>query len=359
LGAYGFLAGRTAEKANATNLALFDQRAALAWTQDHIAIFGGDKSRVTAAGESAGAGSLMHHITAYGGKQDPLFKQVILQSPAFQPVFDRDGLAETVFKMFEAEAGCAGQGFACLSNVPLDKFQMANKKVIKAAPPGTFSFGPAADGDFVRQLPSAELYSGNYWKQLDSMILSHTGNEAYMFADPKIDTEPELDQFQKRLLPTNPELQSKVEPHFSQLPDVKSRLTDLIQGSSFGCNVRYMTQAFAGKTYNMQYSKARGTHGSDILPTFYSKQNPLTALVGVINPAIPIISRSMQGYFTSYITTGDPNKVEETPNPLMPPDPLMPIPLPGLPPPPPLMPLPGMPLPPLPDQYLALMTQIP
>jgi carboxylesterase type B len=281
----------------------------LQWTQDHIALFGGDKSKITAAGESAGAGSLMHQITAYGGKQNPLFKQVTLQSPAFQPIFDRDGLGKKVFKMFETEACCTGQGIPCLSAVPLEKFQEANAKVIKAAPPGTFSFGPAADGNWVRQLPSVEPYSGNHWKEFDSMILSHTGNEPYMFADPNISTHVQLDQFQKRLLPTNPELQNKVKPHFSQLPDVKSRLTDLVQGSSLGCNVRYLTQAFAGKTYNMQYSKARGTHGADILPTFYSKQNTLTALVGVINPAVPVIAKSMQAYFNSYITTGDPNKV--------------------------------------------------
>jgi carboxylesterase type B len=62
MGAYGFLTGRSAEKANATNLALYDQRASLEWTQAFIHLFGGDKNQVTVAGESAGAGSIMHHM---------------------------------------------------------------------------------------------------------------------------------------------------------------------------------------------------------------------------------------------------------------------------------------------------------
>jgi carboxylesterase type B len=62
MGAYGFLAGRSAEREGATNLAFYDQRQSLEWTQSFIHLFGGDKTRVTAAGESAGGGSIMHHM---------------------------------------------------------------------------------------------------------------------------------------------------------------------------------------------------------------------------------------------------------------------------------------------------------
>jgi carboxylesterase type B len=62
MGAYGFLAGRSAENEDATNLALYDQRASLEWTKSFISLFGGDPDKVTAAGESAGAGSIMHHM---------------------------------------------------------------------------------------------------------------------------------------------------------------------------------------------------------------------------------------------------------------------------------------------------------
>ncbi|MEO6291587.1 MAG: carboxylesterase family protein [Burkholderiaceae bacterium] len=64
------------------NRGLQDQQAALQWVHENIALFGGDSSRVTLAGVSAGAGSITHLM----GLPDcaPLFQRVILQSPSMQ-----------------------------------------------------------------------------------------------------------------------------------------------------------------------------------------------------------------------------------------------------------------------------------
>ena len=77
LGAFGFLASRDVKARGAPNAGLLDQRFALEWVQRHAAEFGGDPSRVTVAGESAGAASALYHATAYGGGQsDHLFTNV-------------------------------------------------------------------------------------------------------------------------------------------------------------------------------------------------------------------------------------------------------------------------------------------
>jgi hypothetical protein len=43
---------------------------------------------ITVMGESAGGGSIMHHITSRGGTTVPVFKRAIPQSAAFNPQFN-------------------------------------------------------------------------------------------------------------------------------------------------------------------------------------------------------------------------------------------------------------------------------
>lgn len=76
LGAFGFLSSEEVQANGQLNAGLLDQRRALEWVQEHINDFGGDPSRVTIGGESAGAGSVMFHALGYGGKQTDLFSNV-------------------------------------------------------------------------------------------------------------------------------------------------------------------------------------------------------------------------------------------------------------------------------------------
>lgn len=83
-----------------SNVGLLDQRLAFKWVQKYAHLFGGDARRVTVAGESAGGASIIHHITARGGKgKPPPFQQALIQSGGWNPSIDSSHL-ETSFKEF-------------------------------------------------------------------------------------------------------------------------------------------------------------------------------------------------------------------------------------------------------------------
>ena len=86
LGALGFLAAGDIQG----QFGVLDQRLALAWVQENIASFGGDKEQVTIFGQSAGGSSVAFHLVSQGSWS--LFKYAILESPpSGWPTFSYQG----------------------------------------------------------------------------------------------------------------------------------------------------------------------------------------------------------------------------------------------------------------------------
>lgn len=75
LGPYGFMCLGTREVPG--NQGLKDQLSALRWVNENIDAFGGDPSKVTLFGESAGGAAVDHHLLS---EQEKLFDKVIIQS---------------------------------------------------------------------------------------------------------------------------------------------------------------------------------------------------------------------------------------------------------------------------------------
>lgn len=329
LGAYGFLAGDTMEKQGLSNAGLYDQRAALQWIQDYIGLVGGDKSQVSAWGESAGAASILHQLVAFGGTQDPLFSKAVMQSPAFAFKFDRKGLLEQTFNNFTALAGCAGQGVPCLRAASAETLDKANTALATGGAPGTFPVGPSTDGSLIRQLPSLEFASGNYNKLPTSFILSHVSDEADLFVPNTVQTDAQFSAFLAQTFPpyasaggVNSAIEARYPPVMSATPSnyttERARIKDLISESSFVCNVRVLSDAYAGKNYNLQYSVTPGLHATDLLPTFYNLNLDLDVFGNEVSvPLIPgfgSFSQAYQSYLTSHARTGDPNTFKKTLN---------------------------------------------
>lgn len=66
IGALGFLNSAMTAKEGLLNLGLRDQVQLLDWVRDNIAHFGGDPSRITLIGLSAGAHSVSSHLISDG-----------------------------------------------------------------------------------------------------------------------------------------------------------------------------------------------------------------------------------------------------------------------------------------------------
>ena len=77
LGALGFFSHPDVVK-DSGDFGLMDQQAALRWVHENIAVFGGDPTRVTLGGESAGGYSVCAHLAAPGSAG--LFAQAMMQS---------------------------------------------------------------------------------------------------------------------------------------------------------------------------------------------------------------------------------------------------------------------------------------
>ncbi|KAH8891124.1 alpha/beta-hydrolase [Thozetella sp. PMI_491] len=123
LGILGFLASkelreeaRSRGEVGFNNLGLHDQRVALQWIQQNIHFFGGDGSRLTVAGESAGAISIIAHLRS----RVPLFQNAFIMSPAMlipAPVEEVQGVYNNLVSKLGLSEAPAGQQLATLRSL--------------------------------------------------------------------------------------------------------------------------------------------------------------------------------------------------------------------------------------------------
>jgi carboxylesterase type B len=201
LGAFGFLSSDEVFRNGAVNAGLYDIMFALQWIQQNIGKFGGDQSRVTISGVSAGAGAVMLASMAFGGTlESSLFTQGIASSPYLPMQYGyKDWVPSQSYYAFAYMAGCAPTSaygtvgptiLDCLRSKDTETLIRASQNVSASGLYGTWGFLPVTDGELIQSLPSQQLMLRKVNGK--RMLSGNSAIEGATFVPFNIDTESDL-----------------------------------------------------------------------------------------------------------------------------------------------------------------------
>ncbi|CDM37692.1 hypothetical protein DTO013E5_6235 [Penicillium roqueforti] len=309
LGAFGWLGGDSITANGTANAALHDQRFALDWVYKNIHLFGGDATRVTVMGESAGAGSILHQITAYGGTRGAApFQQAIMQSPGWVPVIgeeEQEATLQQFLGILNVSTVEQARKLPSAKLIAANAYQVATKSQW-----GQFTYGPVVDGSFVPALPGQLLLRGDFDPNLNIMV-GHNADEGLAFTSPDSVKSTGLATQMKTLSPNTPKNVSDFVYNVLYPPvyngsygytDSVARTALVISDLIFQCNTDYINRAFYNQTYAYEFSIPPALHGQDVSYTFYDNKTS-SSLLGVTNATVAL---AMQDYFTSFVQHGVP-----------------------------------------------------
>ncbi|CAN9511484.1 unnamed protein product [Ophioblennius macclurei] len=333
LGAFGFLS-LPSNKHIKGNAGLLDQRLALEWVSKNIAAFGGDPSKVTLFGESAGSACVGFHLLSPGSQH--LFHRAVMQSASPNAAWastSRDVAWERSLKLASL-LGCPTSHPAkleiCLQQA--DPQTIISEQYHVDKKPSLFStfFVPHVDGDVLPDEVEVLLNSGKLPKK--ELMLGLTQDEGTFFlvyGAPGIDISSESlitrDQFLKglnlSLYTTSEVIREAVIFQYTDWTDVTNRqknrdaLGKLVGDQIIMCPVLEFAQRYSqngGKTFLYLFDHRSSVnpwpawmgvmHGYEIEFVFGM---PLSESLGYTKSEVNMTKKFMK-HWANFARTGDP-----------------------------------------------------